>query len=414
MLCLAGVLVVVLSIWTAKQKSQVDPEGRQTLVFWSKPSNDSSLDDDTELLVRRFEAKYPQYHVIMSKAVARDLTGDAQRLMCTIAGGVPPDVVYFDRFAIGEWAARGALTDLRPMLEKQDKRDADYLDLSRYYDFTVAEASYRPPGSTATPGIYGIPCSTDIRVMFLNCDVLRQTGKVDERGNPRPPKNWDELRQYANDLTLFRVSGDKHSGIARLGFGPNSGNSWLYMYAWQAGGEMMNPERTKVTMDSPPVMRALRFMTDIYDDLGGVGQVQSFTEAQQGGVLDPFLRGAMAIKIDGDWSMSTIADWKPNLDFMCIPAPIPQDRIDAGQEPVAWSGGFAYVIPTTSKHKEGAFKLIRFMRTWDAVKLSEQGRREQREAEGRLFLPHIDVNRDFFERLLRESVDDNRAIPQTF
>src|SRR5690349_12389502 len=212
----------------------------------------------------------------MSKSVSRDLAGDAQRLMSAIAGGVPPDVVYFDRFAIGEWAARGALTDLRPMLEAQRKDDPDHLDLSRYYDYTVSEASYRPPGTNQPPGVYGIPCTTDIRLMFVNNDVLRQAGLVHAKGEPRPPRNWDELREDANKLTMYRVPGDKHSGITRLGFGPNSGNSWLYMYAWQAGGEMMNtsapvverdpvsgaehvwPPMTKVTMDSPPVVRALR------------------------------------------------------------------------------------------------------------------------------------------------------------
>src|SRR5207248_6998714 len=134
--------------------------------------------------------------------------------------------------------------------------------------FAVDEVSYRPPGSNGQFGIYGVPLGTDIRMLWSNNDVLRQAGLVDEKNNPRPPRDWDELREYANKLTLYRVAGDKHSGITRLGFAPNSGNSWLYMYAWQAGGELMNASRTAITMDSPPVVRALRYMTDVYDDLG--------------------------------------------------------------------------------------------------------------------------------------------------
>jgi len=43
----------------------------------------------------------------------------------------------------------------------------------------------------------------------------------------------DELRDYARRLTTFRVPGKPASGIRRLGFAPNYGNSWLYLYAWQ-------------------------------------------------------------------------------------------------------------------------------------------------------------------------------------
>ena len=75
-------------------------------------------------------------------------------------------------------------------------------------------------------------------MLWSNNDVLRQAGLVDEKNNPRPPRDWDELRDYANKLTIYRVPGDKGSGIVRLGFAPNSGNSWLYMYAWQAGGDI--------------------------------------------------------------------------------------------------------------------------------------------------------------------------------
>ncbi len=115
----------------------------------------------------------------------------------------------------------------------------------------------------------------------------------------------------------------------RLGFAPNYGNSWLYMYAWQAGGEFMNLDRTKVTMDRPEVARALQFMADIYDDVGGFKQAEAFGQSFQGNELDPFLRGLIAMKIDGDWSLATIADWKRDMNFVITPAPMPEDQLRA-------------------------------------------------------------------------------------
>ena len=183
------------------------------------------------------------------------------------------------------------------------------------------------------------------------------------------------------------------------------------MYAWQAGGEMMNADRTKVTMTSPPVVRALRYMTDVYDDLGGVGQVKSFEESQQGGSLDPFLLGRLAMKIDGNWSMTNIADWKPDMDFMVGPPPMPPDRLDAGAPPVAWSGGFALVIPSTARQKEGGVQVHPVPAQLGCIQMLSQGDKEQREAEGKIYLPRIESNRVVQRSAVEATVFDDPACP---
>ena len=87
-------------------------------------------------------------------------------------------------------------------------------------------------------------------------DGYRHRRRSGSTTNLPRPKNWDELRDYAKRLTTYRVPGDPRSGIRRLGFAPNFGNSWLYMYAWQAGGEFLSPDRKTVTLaerDPAPV-----------------------------------------------------------------------------------------------------------------------------------------------------------------
>jgi multiple sugar transport system permease protein len=263
---LAAIALVAFVIWTRRQTSDVTGDGRTAIVFWG---NVNQIGEEIYNLVHEFERQNPQYRVILSTAAARDYTSDAQRLMCAIAGEVPPDVVWFDRFAIGEWAARSALTDLRPFLESQRADDPYRINLDDYYDFTIAETSYKRPGAEGPAGVFGIPTGADVRALYINCDALRQAQLVDEHGNPKPPRTWEELRQYATKLTVYRTPGDKRSGIVRLGFAPNYGNSWLYLYSWQAGGEFMNADRTRVTMNTPPNVRALQYMSEVYDELGG-------------------------------------------------------------------------------------------------------------------------------------------------
>ena len=403
--------IAVGAIWMMNHPSAPE-DSRQTIVFWGS----TNVGEDVYTLIRRFEQTNPQYRVILATSAARDIVGDAQRLLCATAGGVPPDLVWFDRFAIGEWASRGALTNLTPMIEQQPKDDPLRIDLSQYYEFTIQEASYRKPGTSDVPGLYGLPTVADCRVLYTNGDLLRQEGIVNASGEPQPPETWDELRQQANRLTRYNNPADKRQGLKRLGFAPNFGNSWLYIYAWQAGGELMNADRTRVTMDSPPVVRALRYMTDVYDDLGGFGQVEGFRESFQGGGLDPFIRSQVAMKIDGSPYLNTLADWKREMDFIVTPAPMPADELapPRGRKPITWSGGFALVIPTTAKNKTGAFKLMQYMYSWEGVQLIQQGKREQKEAEGKLYLPEQLANRVFYTRLVAETIDKNPNVPKRF
>lgn len=410
MVILAVVAAGALGVWTYTQTSDVTHDGRLPIVFWGS----NQFGEDIYTVVHQFEKANPQYKVIMGTAAARDVTGDAQRLLSAVAGGVPPDVVVFDRFAIGEWAARGALTDMRPFLDAQPKDDPYRINLDEFYEWAVSEAMYAPPRSNEPPGIFGIPTTADIRVLYSNADLLRQEGLVDAQGNPRPPRTWDELREYANRLTRFQEPGNRTSGITRLGFAPNFGNSWLYLYAWQAGGEFLDPTRTRVTMDSPPVVRALQFMVDVYDDLGGFPRVSAFESSFQGGELDPFLRGQLAMKIDGDWALAAIADWRRDMDFLVTPAPMPADQLAAGRDPVTWAGGFSMVIPATAHNPEGAFKLIQYLSSWEVTRLLEQGKREQRESQGRLYMPRALGNRVQYERLIEEMVEGNPDLPPRF
>jgi ABC-type sugar transport system permease subunit/ABC-type glycerol-3-phosphate transport system substrate-binding protein len=404
---LFGLLVVAVSIWTWHSTRPETDSGKIPIVMWNGTTD---LGTEVYTALHDFELQNPQYKVIASSSASQDLTGDAQRLLCAVAGNVPPDLVWFDRFAIGEWAGRGALTDLNPYLQNQKANDPYRIDLKDYYKFTLDEARYRPPGTTGTPGLYGLPTTLDIRVLFSNGDQLRQAGLVDANGNPHPPATWDELRADATILT--RRNPDQ--SISRLGFAPNFGNSWLYMYAFEAGGHMLNEQGTRVTMDSKPVVRALRFMTDIYDDLGGFQAVDAFQTGFQAGLLDPFVKGQVSMKIDGDWAMNVIAEWKPNMDFIVSPAPMPADRLKQGVRPVTWAGGFSMVIPSSAQQKEGAFKLMQFIASRKTYRFLEDGKQQSDESEGHLYLPRAQANRKLYEERIKDTVTSNPNMPPAF
>ncbi len=87
-----------------------DAKETVTLYYWGY-ENDLIAPD----LIQDFENQHdgrngqPSIKVIMAQAASVNRTNDPQRLLCGIAGGDPPDVVWFDRFAVGEWASRGGI-----------------------------------------------------------------------------------------------------------------------------------------------------------------------------------------------------------------------------------------------------------------------------------------------------------------
>jgi len=402
---LCAIFASVVVGWTLRS-SREGNDGREPLVFYAG----WMVGDDIYGALNRFEQLHPEYRVTTTTSTAQDETGDAQRLLLAIAGGVPPDVVFFDRFAVGEWAAKNALEDLTPYLEKQDPTGPDRIDLADYYPWAVEEASYHAPGAVGPRRIYGIPTVADARMLYTNLDLLRQEGLVRDGGEPNIPTTWEELREDAKRLSRYRVPGKTDSGLVRLGFAPAFGDSFLYMFAFEAGGHLLSSDGLRATMDSPRVVRALRFMTDVYDDLGGIQQANAFQQTFQAAPLDPFISGQVAMKIDGNWYLETLGDWKPDMNFAVTPAPMPADELAKGRSPITWASGWALVVPSTSRHKKGAFELIRYLRTWAVIERLEQSKRERKQNEGRLYLPNVDANRTYTERIFRESVFENTAL----
>lgn len=342
------------------------------------------------------------YRVISGQNGVRDQVADPTRFLISVAGGMPPDVIHFDRFAVAEWAARGAFTPLDEFIDR-DLREGrpDAIRPERFFAPVWNEANYngRP---------YGIPNAVDNRALVYNKDLFRRAGLVDAEGNPVAPKNWDELREYAKKLTQRDAKGN----IKVLGFAPNYGNSWLYIYGWMNGGEFMSADGTKCTLNDPNIVEALQYMVDIYEDAGGFKQVMAFQAGFQGGALDPLITGKIAMKIDGNWQMTFLPQYGRDLDFGVAPAPVSQKMIDAGKTFVSWSGGFAYAIPANARNKEAAWEFIRFMvsdRAWEMLRESE---RETVEAQGQLYIPPENPLMDLNEKFLNQYVNANPRIPQ--
>ncbi|HOX39796.1 MAG TPA: extracellular solute-binding protein [Candidatus Brocadiia bacterium] len=376
--------------WLYPKPGRELPQGVTEIAVWLPLGEDVTF----RAAVQGFEDRNPQYRVVMGNAAVQNATGDPTRFLLGVAGNVPPDVIHFDRFAVTEWAARGAFRPLDDLIER-DKAEIYGVRPEDYYGSAWDETVYKGQ-------CFAIPNSIDTRALYYNKDAIIREGYVwaendpqvkaglAQAGDARPPQNWEDLEEYAIKLTRR----DSKGQMTTLGFAPNYGNSWLYIYGWQNGGMFMSPDGTKCMLNDERIVEALAYLTRVYDRLGGAQQVLAFQSSFQGGPLDPFLIGDVAMKIDGDWFLNTIATYRKELNFGVCPAPIPQKRLDEGAQPIGWSGGFAYAIPSTAKHPDAAWELIKWLSCPKANEVRLAQDRQQARSFGRLFIPRMHPNKN--------------------
>lgn len=266
----------------------------------------------------------PVYRVVSGQNASRDQTADPTRFIISLAGGMPPDVIMFDRFAVTEWAARGAFSPIDGYLTADAA--AEHPDMVRREDFYKSawdEVVFTDP-ATGQANTYGIPIGIDTRALFYNKDLLERAGYVDENGVARPPRTWEELEEMSVKLT----EQDSQGRVVRMGFVPNFGDSWLYIYGWMNGGEFMSPDGRRVTLNDPKIVKALDWMTNLYDALGGASEVMAFQSTFQGNELDPFLLGKIAMKIDGSWILpSSLAQFGRNVNYGSLRRRCPRRKL---------------------------------------------------------------------------------------
>ena len=344
--------------------------------------------------IKAFEALHPNVRVNL--AIYASGMG-SQQLMTSIAGGSPPSLVVADRFTVGSWAQRGEFLPLNKFIAASQRRakpgGTPGIYARNFYPACWKEATYRGK-------VYGIPISTDCRILFYNSDLLKRAGFVNKAGHAVPPKTWKQLEQYTVALTHR----DSYGNLTQLGFSPYHSMSDLYIYALLNGGRFMNRAGTRVTMDSPPVVEALRFMAHLCKLIGGVNKSNVFLTAAVAPQLSPFLTGKVAMKIDIPGGLNTILNYKPYLRFGVAPPPTP-----SGKNPTTWSGGFAYCIPVGTKHARTVFKLVQFLVSPEGWRIQKAVNAHYTASMGQIYLPSMTaqpaVNREDFQKYIEHNPD---------
>ena len=518
------VLVLAAVIWLLYPTRELGPAKEHDpnvveIVYMGKGGPIAGAMDDA---VKAFEkwsrdrhAKDPSkpiYRVVSGQNAARNQTADPTRFLVSVAGGAAPDVIWFDRFAVTEWSARGAFIPLDEFIAgdaaatEEGEFAVEPIKAERYYEPCWNETIYRNP-LTGEAHCYAIPISVDNRALYYNKDRLEKAGLVDATGAPRPPVNWAELAKYGFELTVWEpepppapASWDpatarekryqlmlalleagwqaekmrpptewdtsesryyqwalKHIWLGKevtaftdeerayageltawagkrkiqiLGFAPNYGNAWLYMYGFMNEAQFMSEDGKTCRLDEPAVCQALAYIKTVYDLAGGgrtaSGKVTQGYEKVSGfqsgfgrDETDPFIQGKVVMKIDGVWSLQSMAQFGRDMNFAIAPPPRPTHVIKeltaVGKDPhVSWSGGYALAIPSAARNREAAWAFIRYMSSTEAQRIWRDSERDLAHAQGALFAPTQNPRRDLNEQFFKKYVLENPEFPEKF
>lgn len=380
-------IATLLAMFCMTNAQDATPTKKRDLVIWGIAFGPDSK--GLEAVVKEFARRNPDINVrVMGMGAG---TMNPQKLMTSIVGNVAPDVINQDRFSISDWASRGAFESLTPFIER-DKGEEMSPKPSQFYPAPWEEATYDGQ-------VYGIPTGADNRILYYNKKVFKEKAEALRAAGldpDRAPRTWSEILKYSEVLTEKNPDGT----LKRAGFLPNFGNSWLYMYAFQNNAKFMSDDRRNCTLDSPESEQALEFMIKGYDIVGGYEKAKSFESGFLGKENDAFLTGKVAMKIDGDWIIASLARYGPAVDFGVAPAPVPDDRYNktgafANEKDqfITWTGGFSLAIPRGARNPEDGWKYIKFATSLEGqmIEMGEQFKWEK--LRGRLFVPKQVSNR---------------------
>jgi multiple sugar transport system substrate-binding protein len=161
-----------------------DPEEEVelTIAWWGNDERSAMMAD----VIDDFEAEHPNITVVEQPVGAPDDLFN--RLATDFASGTAPDVFALGGAKPQEYGDAGTLLDLATV--------SDYLDTSKYEDFTLTNA-------TVNDTLYGLPTGGNAIGVLINTNLFEQAGvPVPEEG-----WTWDDLVDAANDVSANSPDG---------------------------------------------------------------------------------------------------------------------------------------------------------------------------------------------------------------
>jgi multiple sugar transport system substrate-binding protein len=286
-------------------------------------------------VVKDFETKNPGIHVKVIGGTNDD------KIVAAIRGGNAPDVAQsFTSDNTGVFCPSGAWIDLGSYMQKDGVKDSIFPAAPRDYSKFEGKRC-------------ALPMLADAYGLYYNKTLLAKAGYKN------PPKTISELTAMAKKLTQRDSSGK----LKVVGFNPfpswyenvpaHFGPSWGAN--WVDGGGNSN-------LNTPAWADQLRWQKSLIDWYGYDNLVRFNAGAgDEFSASNAFETGKVAMHMDGEWRVAFLKREHPELKYGTAPFPVADDKADLYG--AGYTTGSIIGIPKTSKHKDQAWLLVKYLGT---------------------------------------------------
>ncbi len=280
--------------------------------------------DAMQEIVAEFSAANPEtnlaYHPIQANYI--------EKIQLMLGTGTAPDVFMLDAF----WAPSLIGYDTLMPLDEFIERDPEF-DIGDFEP--VLLDAFRRDGR-----LYGIPKDYSTVALFVNPEMFRKAGLTE------PPRNLDELLDYARTLTID-VDGD--GVVDQYGLGISESLEAILPFIWQNNGDLVDPDG-RLRVDDQKAIDTVEMLRDLRKE--GIAVVPTDVGASWN--MEAFGRGRVAMAVSGLWAVSF-------LDTTFADTPYEVAPLKAGTTDSSIAYVVGYVIPKDSTSPDDAWQLLRYL-----------------------------------------------------
>lgn len=301
------------------------------LRFVSLAWQTESIEANKEI-VEEWNKNNPNIHV---EYVQLDWGGIHDYMMTGFETGEVPDIFHYESARIIDWAQKGLLTDLEPLMSDELKEDI-----------------YNPAWkSVALPegGIYGVPFLWQSRLTVYNKDLFKEAGV--EAPTIDNPWTWDDMKEAAKKLTIKEDGEIKQYG-AGMGL-RQPGNAFMNYSLSYNGGFVRKEDNSYSVKVGTPEEKIINLVYEmLHEDESltpdSLGQSSS-------GMMPGFYDEQYAmVPAVGVWIRQQITRDSPDGFNWGIMPPLKGENQNQGANTQTLS------IPEKAENKEEAMKFLEF------------------------------------------------------
>ena len=346
-----------------------------------KPEGEGAADEIATTRYDEFAKAHPEVTVEFTEQDFK-----AETFLTAVAAGNPPDVIRMDRAILGTYVANGALDPIDQCIS----------------DFGIDMSQYRDPAVTAVTvdgSVYGIPEFYDSRIILVNDSVVSDAGLTTADIDTA---DWDKLKTV--NEKLLKKDGNK---VTRIGFDPKL-PEFLPLWAKANGVSIVSDDGKTSQLEDPKVAEALDYAASLIKAHGTNAAFLDFRGNGPGGkdffgADNQFKADTLGAMPMEQWYLNVLASNTPDEKISFQPF---KDR--TGQ-PISFSGGSVWAIPSSAKNKDAACEFMRIITLPDSWYAAAKVRADKRAADKAPFTGVYSGNKLADEKIFGELVTEQSA-----